>query len=145
MNLHALHVATNVCYVTNGMMMAPTLTTLLAWIVAREKWFSGVKRQRMILQLVVFTPTQGHHSHSTQCMCLQHILFVQLSSSAKHHTQHHLQRIQDNVLPLSSGLNIQLLDSLNFLNMPLSQLSKRFGLVEKDISLTCTTQKTIIC
>ena len=31
---------------------------------------------------------------------------------------------------MGSGLNKQLLDSLNFLNMPLSQLPKRFGLVE---------------
>ena len=31
---------------------------------------------------------------------------------------------------VGSALNIQLLDSLNFLNMPLSQLPKSFGLVE---------------
>ena len=63
----------------------------------REVVFRGEKT-RMILQLVVLTPTQGSHSHSTQCTCLCHIFLVQLSSLAMHHTQHHLQRFQDNVL-----------------------------------------------
>ena len=38
------------------------------------------------------------------------------------------------------GLNIKILDSLNFLNMPLDKLPKSFGLKEmkKDIFHTCT-------
>ena len=39
------------------------------------------------------------------------------------------------------GLNIQILDSLNFLNMPLDNLPKSFGLKEmkkKDIFHICT-------
>ena len=46
-----------------------------------------------------------------------------------------------------SALNIQLLDSLNFLNMPLSQLPKSLGWWKwkRDISLIYTTHTRITC
>ena len=80
----------------------------------------------MILQLVVFTPTQGCHSHSTQCMGLQCILLVQLASSAKHHTQHHFQRIQDNVLSCGFRSQYMILRFIKFFKHALISAAQRF-------------------